>query len=393
LYVGSIDAKPAEQSRKRLLATQYAALYASSPDASGGHIFFLREGTLMAQPFDAAKLELTGEPVPIAEHVGNGVSHGFFSVSPSGALAYRTGAPSAGVQLTWFDRQGKVSGTFGEPNTDRYISLSSDGTHGAVRDALLDAAGDLWTLDFARGVRTRFTFRRSFGSPPVWSPDGNHIIFSAGNTLDTIYEKASNGAGEEKELLKKPGEIKVPTSWSPDGRFLLYFTANVPETGQDLWVLPLEGERKPALLLGTEFNEEEGRFSPDMRWIAYESNDSGRYEIYVRPFNVSGSSGPSLGEGKWQVSKDGGTAPKWRGDGKELVFSGPSGSQLAVEVSTNGAAFQPGVPKQLFALPQTAGDWAMTSDGKRFLVHMPPNQQTVSTPITMVLNWQAELKK
>src|SRR5208282_3003848 len=128
------DAKPADQSRKRLLAAQYAPLYVASPDASGGHVFFLREGTLMAQPFDAVKLEPTGEPVPIAEHVGNGVSHGFFSVSPSGALAYRSGVQVVGRQLTWFDRDGKTSGTFGEPNLDRDIILSPDGTRGAVRD-------------------------------------------------------------------------------------------------------------------------------------------------------------------------------------------------------------------------------------------------------------------
>jgi Tol biopolymer transport system component len=168
--------------------------------------------------------------------------------------------------------------------------------------------GDLWLLDFGRGVRTRFTFRQSLGSPAVWSADGSRIIFAAGNTLDTIYEKDSSGAGEEKELLKKPNEIKIPSNWSRDGRFLLYSTANVPRTGVDLWVLPLEGDRKPVLLLGTEFDERGGSFSPDMRWIAYDSNESGRYEIYVRPFNASGSSAPSLGAGKWQVSKDGGNS-------------------------------------------------------------------------------------
>jgi len=398
MYVGSIDAKPAEQSRKRLLASQYAALYVSSADASGGRLFFLRDGTLMAQPFDSAKLELTGEPVPIAEHVGNGVAHGFFSVSPSGALAYRTGVQATGGQLTWFDRDGKTLGTFGEPNSDTNITLSPDGTHGAVRDVAVGVAGDLWTLDIARGIRTRFTFRHSTGSPAVWSPDGKSIIFAAGNTLDTIYEKASSGAGEEKELLKKPGEIKVPSSWSRDGRFLLYETANVPKTGSDLWVLPLEGDRKPVQLLGTEFNEIRGSFSPDMRWIVYASNDSGRFEIYVRPFissgpGASGSSGPSLGEGKWQVSKDGGTQPKWRADGKEVIFRALNGPPMAVDISTSGAAFQPGVPKQLFALPSNVGDWDMTADGKRFLVAMPLNQQSANTPITVVLNWQAELKK
>jgi hypothetical protein len=226
------------------------------------------------------------------------------------------------------------------------------------------------------------------------SPDGSRIAFAAGNTLDTLYEKASSGAGDEKELFKKPGEMKFPSSWSHDGRFLLYYTNNVPLRGQDLWVLPLEGDRKPALLLGTQFNEREGSFSSDMRWIAYTSNESGRPEVYVRPFLASGSTGaPSLGEGKWQVSKDGGTLAKWRADGKELIFRAPNGSPMAVDVSATGAAFQAGVPKQLFVLPPNVGDWDVTADDKRFLAAVPPGQQTNQTPITVVLNWQAALQK
>ena len=137
--------------------------------------------------------------------------------------------------------------------------------------------GDIWLLDFARAVRTRLTFRQSLGSFPVWTPDGSSaFIFAAGNGLDTIYEKSASGAGDEKELLKKPGEIKLPTSVSRDGRFLIYYTVNVEKTGSDLWVLPLEGDRKPALLLGTNFNETNASFSPDGRWIAYRSTESGR---------------------------------------------------------------------------------------------------------------------
>jgi Tol biopolymer transport system component len=211
-------------------------------------------------------------------------------------------------------------------------------------------------------------------------------------------KKLPAGAGEDKELLKKPGEIKHPTSWSRDGRFLLYNTTTVPKTGADLWVLPLEGDRKPVLLLGTEFDENYGSFSPDMRWIAYASNESGRAEIYIRPFiagstGASGSSGPSLGDGKWQVSKDGfaGAVPRWRADGKELVFRSPTGI-MAVDVNTNGGAFQAGIPKQLFTLPQITTDWDMTADAQKFLVPVPPHSGPAQTPITVVLNWQAALK-
>ena len=394
IYVGSLDAKPEEQKRERLLATRFGVGYTPSQDPAGGRLFFMRDTTLMSQLFDAGRLQLTGEPIAVAEQLGVSGYHGFFSVSPSGALAYRTSAQAAGFQLTWFDRQGKTQGTLGDVRPDHGVALSADGARAAVRDAPTGANGDIWTLDFARGVRTRLTFRQTFGSFPIWSSDGSRIAFAAGNTQDTLYEKSSSGAGDEKDLFNKPGEIKNPTSWSHDGRFLLYHTSNVPQTGQDLWVLPLEGDRKPALLLGTQFNEREGNFSPDMRWIAYTSNESGRAEVYVRPFLASGSTGaPSLGEGKWQVSKDGGTLAKWRADGKELIFRAPNGSPMATDVTATGGAFQAGVPKQLFAPPPNVGDWDVTADGKRFLAAVPPGQQTTQTPIIVVLNWQAALQK
>jgi eukaryotic-like serine/threonine-protein kinase len=385
IYIGSLDAKPAEQSRERILENTFGLIYYAD-----GNLFFVREGTLMAQPFDQGRLKLRGEPVPVAEHVGTAINSAMFSVSPTGVLAYRSGvAVPAGSQATWFDRQGKVVGTFGEPGQDNAFILSPDGARAAVRGGSEQDRADLWLLDFARGVRTRFTFRQSLGSPAVWSADGSRIIFASGNTLDTIYEKDSSGAGEEKELLKKPTEIKIPSSWSRDGRFLLYTTANVPNTGFDMWVLPLEDDRKPALLLGTEFNERDGSFSPDTRWIAYDSNESGRYEIYVRPFNASG---PSLGAGKWQVSKDGGTQPRWRADGKELIFRAANGSPVAVEVDGSSPAFQPGIPKQLFAAFGN-NTWDVTTDGKRFFMAVPPKQTATDEPITVVLNWQADLKK
>jgi Tol biopolymer transport system component len=308
----------------------------------------MREGTLMVQPFDTGKLRLTGEPVPVAEHVGTVLSIGIFSVSHSGVLVYRTGASvGPAFQTTWFDREGKVSGTFGQPGPDQGVTLSPDGTKAAGRDAAQTGNGDIWLLDLARGVRTRFTFRQRLGSFPVWSPDGSRIAFAAGNgnNLDTIYEKSASGAGEEKELYKKAGEIKAPTSWSHDGRFLLFYTLYTPKNGSDLWVLSLEGEHKATLLPGTEFQEGLGSFSPDGRWVAYLSNESGRLEVYVRPFVASGSAGaPSLGDGKWQVSKDGAALalPKWRSDGKELVFIGTGNRMMAADVNGSGAAFQAG---------------------------------------------------
>jgi serine/threonine protein kinase len=398
MYGGSLDAKPAEQSKERVVETQVGARLAQ------GNLFFLREGTLMVQPFDASKLQVRGDPVPVAEHVGRAVNTGLFSVSATGVLVYRTGpavGTGAAFQPTWFDRQGKVTGTAAQPGPYGGLVLSPDATRAAGRDAIGQARGDIWLLDFARGgVPSRLTFRQSPGSYPVWSPDGSRIIFSAGKTpLDTIYEKAASGAGEEKELLTKAGEPKAPTSVSRDGRFLLYEA--VANTGRTLWVLPLVGQetgnRKPVHLLGTDFSVGAGSFSPDGRWIAYFSVESGRGEIYVRPFVSSGSSAPSLGEGKWEVSKDGAqpVIPKWRNDGKEIIFLGsnPAGSLMAVDVNGSGAAFQMGTPKPLFTVPaNTGGD--MAGDGKRFLMTVAPGAgQQTSTPITVVLNWQADLKK
>ena len=390
MYTGTLDAEPAQQSKERILAGPFAASYVN------GYLFFMRENTLMAQTFDAAKMQLTGEPSPVAEHVATTQSIGVFSVSPSGTLAYRAGAETGNYQLTWFDREGKLLSTFGQPGPDQEIAISPDGTRGAVRDASSAGAGDLWTLDFARGVRTRFTFRQGAGSGAIWSPDGSRIVFAAGTLLDTLYEKASSGAGDEKELFKEAGRIHVPTGWSHDGRFLLFYVTNAPRTGQDLWVLPLQGDRKPALLLATDFSERDAVFSPDMRWIAYTSTESGRAEVYVRPFTASGPSGaPSLGEGKWQVSKDGGSQPKWRADGKELIFQAPPNgtAKMAVQVKANGAALEVGIPQRLFQAPIDYG-WDVTSDGKRLLMSvLPQGQQVAQVPITVVLNWPAQLKK
>jgi len=383
IYIGSLDAKPAEQSKERILTNQYAAPYVE------GNLFFMRDGTLMTQPFDDKKLQLTGEPTPVAEHVGAEQSAGWFSVSPTGVLAFRAGAlVASGRQATWFDAQGKQIGIVGEQGPDGGYSISPDATRVGVRDAAGAANGDIWLLEFARGVRTRFTFRQMPGSQPVWSPDGNNIVYSTG---EVIYEKAANGAGEEKELLKKPGEALNPVSWSRDGRFLLYVQQNTPKTGNDIWVLPLSGEPKPVLMLATEFNEGNARFSPDGRWISYNSNDSGRAEIYVRPFNASG---PALGQGKWQISKDGGNTARWRADGKQIIFRAPNGSPMAVDLTVNGASFQAGAPRQLFPLPTGAAtDWDVTPDGKRFLIPMTRTQEAGDEPITVVLNWKASLKR
>jgi Tol biopolymer transport system component len=230
---------------------------------------------------------------------------------------------------------------------------------------------------------------------PVWSPDGSRIVFSAGRD-GNLYQKLASGAKDEELVLKSSG-FKWPNSWSSDGRFLLYTEQN-PKTKFDLWVLPLEGDRQPIPFLRTEFNEGDGHFSPDMRWVAYTSDESGSNEIYVRGFS-QGSGASSDRGGKWQVSVGGGTGARWRKDGKELYYRAPDDKVMAVDV-TAGAVFQSGTPKPLFQAPINPDEeamgsklfsiWDVTSDGNRFLLATPPEEKT---PFNVVLNWQAGLKK
>jgi Tol biopolymer transport system component len=386
VYGGSLDIKPHDQPQNRILPTPFAAVFDS------GYLLFLRDDTLMAQPLDTGKLQLTGEAVPVADRIATTGAIGIFSIAPAGNLVYRTGVQASSFQPTWYERQGKLLSVAGQPSADQTIALSPDATHALVRDAGPAASGDIWMLDLARQVRSRFTFHS--GMYGVWSPDGKTVAFSGGNRLDSIYTKPASGAGDDKELLKEPGVQHAPFNWSHNGKFLLYYAAGDQKTGADIFALPLNGSPMPVKLLATEFSEVEPVLSPDMRWLAYMSNESGRYEIYVRPFIASGPSGPSLGDGKWQVSREGGDAPKWTTDGKQLIY-GWGGSTFAVDVRANGNAFEAGTPQLLFKAATAPQDlaWDMTGDGKRFLLAAPVGVPTVESPITVVMNWPALLKK
>jgi eukaryotic-like serine/threonine-protein kinase len=391
MYVGSLDVDAGNQSRLRILATRVPAVFAD------GHLFFLRAGTLMAQPFDARRRELRGEPVPMAQDVGiTWYFTGMFSVSDAGVFAYRTASASATFQLASVDRTGKTVGTFGPPGTDGRVVLSPDGMRAVAKDAPYNVPGDLSMLDLASDRRTRLTFKGDVYSPAVWSPDGDRIAYSAGRLGDTIYGKAASGLGDAQVLLKEPGLRHFPTSWSRDSRFLLYHTENATNTGYDLWALSLT-DRKPHLMLGEAFNEWAGVFSPDMRWVAYVSLEPGASGVYVRPFRVSAQTGqPSFGEGKRQISKDYGNWPQWRID-REIVFNtAPIGTAVfAVPVNTTGTAFESGVPQRL-PFPPSTGVTATpqsTRDGQRFLVEVPLDLRAARTSISVVLNWPALLKQ
>jgi serine/threonine protein kinase len=386
MYVGSLDAAPAEQSRQRIFPSTMPAIYAN------GHVFFLRGSTLMAQPFDARRLQLERDAVPVAEDVEiSWFSTGVFAVSDSGALAYRASSAIGTFQLTWFDRQGETLGTIGPPSTDESVALSPDGTRVVVKDSPYGVPGDLWTLDLASGARARLTLDRNAYSPGVWSPDGTLIAFAAGDSGDTLYAKAASGLGGARELLKEPGLRHYATSWSRDGRFLLYHTENAPNSGYDLWVLSMDSGR-PHLLLGEAFNEWAGTFSPDMRWVAYSSLEAGGSSaIYVRPFLVSAPNGePAVGERKWQISEDGGNWALWRYD-REIVFNDfpTERAAFAVPVDTSGGDLERGVPQRLEPLWVNSVRADSTADGQRFLIAVPEVQGTDRASIRVVLNWPA----
>jgi Tol biopolymer transport system component/predicted Ser/Thr protein kinase len=404
IYLGSVDAKPGQQSSKPLIASTWQAVCAPSADPSTGYLLFMREGVLMAQPFDNRSLELRGQAVLVAEDVndtgataaawgsfGTG-GWGAFSASANGALAFQPSTASD-RQLTWYDREGNILGTVGEPGDYRDFALSPDGTRLAVSKSRGQAAS-IWLLDLSRGgASTRFTFGSASDTNPLWSPDGSRIIFSSNRDGPyNLYQKPVNSSKGE-EVLFQSGENKQPTSWSHDGRFLLYTVVH-PETMMDIWVLPLEGERKPVPFLATRFNEGAARFSPDSHWVAYASNESGHAEVYVRPFSMN-YAGTAVEEGgKWQISNGFGRDPRWRGDGRELYYRSRDGGVMAVEIATS-PAFRAGKPRPVGPSPDPQrpvplGLWDSTADGKFFLA---PPVKSRPEAYTVVLNWQAGLKK
>jgi eukaryotic-like serine/threonine-protein kinase len=391
IYLGSLDTKPQDQRKnRRILQSTTAVPYVN------GKLFFVRDGTLMAQTFDTDKLELAGDPFPIAEHIGGNNSTNMFSVSPAGTLAYRQIAGQQGTAqnriTAWYDRAGKQTSRLEVQNQDVQFRLSPDARSAVSVGVVNNLADGLWIDDFARGVRTRLTFQQPGAQGAVWSPDGTRVYY---NLQNEIYQKAANGAGDAKKLLQVPGPRAATSSVSQDGRFLLY-TFATPSSLADLGLLPLQGDPKPVTLLQTQANDVLGSFSPDGRWIAYYSNESNpsRYELYVRPFVADG---PAIGDGKWQISHSGATtelAPHWTKNGHEILFR-INDEFHAAAIGVSGSVLQPGQETTLFTLP--VNSWDVTADGEKFLITTTPAATTTSqgpqAPITVVLNWEAEFNK
>lgn len=347
----------------------------------------------MAQQFDVDRLELKGEAVVIAQRIANelrtGIQQGAFSVSQAGALVYQAGQSLPVSQLFWFDRSGKQLGTLGERASYAISSapqISPDGERVAV---IIDDpvnGTDIWIYDVARGARTRLTSRARLARGAVWSPDGSKILFrtARGGRAD-LYQKAANQPTDE-ELLWSDNLSKHPTSWSRDGRFILYYTGvSTPETGQDLWVLPLV-DRKAFPFLKTTFNEHQPKFSPDGRWVAYNSNESGALELFVAPFQGPGR------RTRISVGRD----PNWRQDGREIYFT-KGGKMMAVSVDGRGPSFQIGVEEPLFDMPPSVMPegvrWDATADGKKFLIRAVDREIKEEPSIKLVVNWPGLLSK
>lgn len=375
IRLGSLNSKET----KSLLSADSSAVYALP-----GYLLFMRHGLLRAQPFDAERLLLAGDVFTVARKVACDPKNiqGSFSVSEKGVLAYWTGGDK---QVAWVDRAGKRLGVPGPPDFyDWTPQLSPDEKSAALtRTDLKIGPSDIWLVDLARGIPSRFTFDPALDTAPTWSPDGSRIVFASLREGSwNLFQKAASGAGKEATLLKS-SDNKFPSNWSLDGRFIAYMS--LTRTGMDLWVLPLFGDLKPRAFLQTEFNERNGQFSPDVHWMAYDSDESGKTEVYVRTFPGS--------DDKRQVSSNGGSDPKWSRDGKELFYIAPDSNLMAVPVN-RGTDFNLGTPKALFqthlAKPYLCGEYAVARDGQRFLM---PMGKATSVPFTVVINWTGGLKE
>jgi Tol biopolymer transport system component/DNA-binding winged helix-turn-helix (wHTH) protein len=354
-----------------------------------GRLLYLKESMLVAQPFDVKALRTTGEPEAVVEGVGHyrdTFQVGFFSAASAGMLAYLAAPRVYGRQLNWLDRTGKALGKVGEPRAFYAIEFSPDRKHLAA--GLADAGNvDIWTYDLAQGVPTRFTFNPAAESGPVWSQDGRSIVFNSNRKGHSdLYRKSADGSGAE-ELLYADSKEKYPVSWSRDGKLLLYMASGDPQ-GADLWVLPLASEQSGAALKPQSFlkSSSYGRFSPDGKWLAYESDEPKPAQIYVVPF--------SRPTEKHQISPNGGLRPRWREDGKEIFYLTPAGQLTAAEVRISRDTVEFGAIRELFGGIELSNGYFydVSADGQRILTVLPANR-TSPVPITLVENWLAALKR
>jgi len=392
IYAGSLDPKE-KLPKGPLVRTWREARYAEP-----GYLLFLQGSRFVAQRFDAAHMRPTGVPLSLPELVGiseGNTGRAMFSVSPGGVLVYQEAVQLPGARIVWRDRLGKQTRSIEAPQGSRssWVSLAPDEKRVVVAGEDENALEDLWVVDLDRAASLRLTAIHGSNQYPVWSPDGRRIAFRSNRTgAYDLYAKLADGIGEGEELLVKSPNTKYAGSWSLDGRFMVYGEED-PKTGYDIWVLPLEGDRKPFPFLKTEFNESNGTLSPVLdsqghQWMAYTSNETGRDEIYLRPFLPGSPAGPA--GSKVRVSTGGGFHPQWRKDSRELFYV-TADKMWAVDVKLGGTP-EIGTPQVLFAHSWSNSSYAAFADGHRFLFLEPAGESPIPK-INVVLNWTAELKQ
>jgi Tol biopolymer transport system component len=375
VYLGALDASEARQLSKIKSRMEYA----------GGYIFFGQRGSLFAQPFDEHQLVLSGEALRIAENLGFSSTESSdyaFSVSSRGNLVYWGGPWVPTTQLTWFSREGQRLGTTGDPGEYDGFALSPDGRQAALeRHDPRTNSLELWLMDPTTGVASKFTSAFSlYAGTPVWSPAGDRVFFA---TFPGLATQLLRGGEPEKLLDQMIWLMDI----SPDGHYAL-FLKNDRITGYDLWLLPLTSDKTPKPYLVTNQNTYDARFSPDGRWVAYVSDESGRDEVYVQSFPE-----PSRGT---RISVNGGDGPEWRKDGKELYYIAPDRKLMSVAVNGAGPLFQVSAPQPLFQvntlLDYSRQEYHPSPDGTRFLVNSRI-EDTTPQVLNVLLNWKAQIKK
>jgi serine/threonine protein kinase len=375
VFVASTDFK----TNKKLVSTVANAIVVS------GRLLFMRGATLLAQDFDEGKLDLKGDPVALAEGVINdpGFNLAVFSASENGILAYETGVGISGARMMITDRNGKELGFIGDVIEHFNPCVSPDGKRLAT--FIFEPRSrtyNLWLYDLARNARRRFTTGFNADLTPMWSPDGSQIAFiSIRKGLRAVYLRPSEGGGTE-EQIDTSSSVRIITDWSHDGKYIA--TERYGAAKGDIWMIPRSGEKKPFAFLQTQFNEGEARFSPDGRWVAYSSNETGQVEVFVRPFP-----GPGTGV---KVSSSGGYTPKWNPDGKEIYYISTDNKTMAAEIRVKGSNVEVGAVRPLFTRTPMMGEYDLFPDGKRFLINrlIEPKE---TDPITIVVNWTEMLKK
>lgn len=373
---------------RRLVDANAPAVFAP-PD----HLLYVKHSTLFAHRFDPRTITLVGEPVTLADGIVSDGAAGVAGIAASatGTIIYRTGQSGGQRRFVWVDRAGRELSQIGlaEARRSAYASMSTDGRRLAVQ-RMSDGNTDIWTLDVDRGIPVRFTDDLQADIAPLWSPHGDRIVYSSIlNGVFELFERKLDGS--PATLLLHTGESKQVTDWSRDGRYLLFRTFKAgPTPNADIWALPLDGDDKPFPVLRTRFEERDAQFSPDGKWFAYHSNDSGQHEVYVQPFR-------GLGE-RVRISTDGGVQARWRDDGRELFYVTLDGQLVAVPmaVRTDGLAVQPGTAVPLFrARVGSAQDIArhnyiVAAGGRRFMIDAVVEQ--TAGPISLIVNWKAPAK-